>query len=232
MTEELFREDAYLAECSATVMGSEDNAVILDRTIFYPLGGGQPGDTGELVGPDGATYKVIDSRKGNDGILHVVEGDSPPIGAVVTARINWDRRHRLMRSHSAMHLLCAAVDGAVTGGQVGEEKSRLDFDLPDTNLDKETIAATINGWITEDRPLSARWISDEELDNSPDLVRTMSVRPPTGHGKVRLMQIEGVDLQACGGTHVRRTGEIGRIRIGKIENKGRHNRRINLHLEE
>jgi misacylated tRNA(Ala) deacylase len=166
--------------------------------------------------------------------VHVPADGQPAlaVGDRVTAEIDWDRRYRHMRMHSALHLLCAVVEGGVTGGSIGTDKSRLDFDLPDTQLDKDKIAAELNRLVSEDHPMGARWITDAELQASPDLVRTMSVKPPQGTGRVRLMEIPGVDLQPCGGTHVRRTGEIGRLRVGKIENKGRHNRRINIHLEE
>jgi misacylated tRNA(Ala) deacylase len=146
----------------------------------------------------------------------------------VTAEIDWERRHRHMRMHTCLHLLCAVVTGDVTGGQIGADKGRLDFNLPDTQLDKEAITAGLNRLIDEDHPVEPRWISDAELATQPDLVRTMSVKPPSGSGRVRLLDIAGVDLQPCGGTHVRRTGEIGRVRVGKIENKGRQNRRINV----
>ena len=152
----------------------------------------------------------------------------PALGTSLRAEIDWQRRHRLMRMHSALHLLCRAVDCPVTGGQVGEAKSRLDFDAGEARLDKEAIAAKLAEWIAEDRPIRHFWIDAAELEARPELVRTMSVRPPTGSGQVRLVEIAGLDLQACGGTHVRSTGEIGRLEVGKIENKGRQNRRINI----
>ena len=182
MTEELFREDAYLKSCEAAVVAVTEEGVVLDRTVFYPMGGGQPGDIG-VLSVDGTDFTVTDTRKSEAGILHLVEGDKPATGAKATATVDWDRRHRLMRVHSAMHLLCSAIDGAVTGGQVGDGKGRLDFDLPDTNLDKQAIGERINAWIGDDRPLSARWITEAELDGNPDLVRTMSVRPPTRPGQ-------------------------------------------------
>ena len=236
MTEELFRNDSYARTCTAAVVAVEPGGIVLDRTVFYPTGGGQPGDTGRLVLPDGAAVPIVDTRKGADAgvILHLLpEGaEAPRVGETVTVEIDWDRRHRLMRAHSSLHLLCAAVGGAVTGGQVGEGKGRLDFDLPEQGVDKEAVAARIEAWIAEDHPVRVRWIDADELDRRPELVRTMSVKPPrTADGRVRLIEIEGVDLQACGGTHVRSTGEIGAVRVGKIENKGRRNRRINLSLE-
>jgi len=232
-TAELFREDAYLQTCNATVTGVSDEGVCLDQTVFYPTGGGQPGDTGELrVG--GRVVRVIDTRKGDDGIVHVLEeGTQPPaLGDAVTATIDWGRRHKLMRMHTCLHLLCSVIPAGVTGGSVGEEKSRLDFDWPEATLDKEDITAQLNRLIQEDHPANPRWITDEELDAQPDLVRTMSVRPPTGQGTVRLLDIAGVDLQPCGGTHVKFTAEIGAVRVAKIEKKGKQNRRVVVVFDE
>lgn len=233
MTEELFREDAYARSCEARVVAVESGGVVLDRTVLYPTGGGQPGDRGALELDDGTTLEVIDTVKGADGIVHRLVEDAtlPGVGQAATARVDWERRHRLMRMHSAMHLLCAAVARPVTGGQVGDAKSRLDFDLQGGAVDKEAIAAQIARWIEESHPVRHLWIAASELAERPDLVRTMSVRPPMGGGRVRLIEIEGVDLQACGGTHVRSTAEIGAIRVGKVENKGRQNRRINITLD-
>lgn len=232
MTEELFRQDGYLKSCEARVIAVDAHGVRLDRTVFYPEGGGQPGDTGRLVLPGGASLRIIDTKKHPEsGVpVHVPEPGAavPAAGNMVTAEIDWDRRHRHMRMHTCLHLLCAIVTGAVTGGALSETKGRLDFDLPDTALDKEKLNAELNRLIREDHPVRPRWIADEEVAANPELVRTMSVKPPTGTGKVRLLDIEGVDLQPCGGTHVARTGEIGAVQVGKIENKGRHNRRINI----
>jgi misacylated tRNA(Ala) deacylase len=234
MTEEIFRSDAYARRCEASVAAIEGAGIVLDRTVFYARSGGQPGDRGWLVLADGSRLEVVDTLKGAEagGILHQLAegGGSPANGARVAAEIDWPRRHRLMRMHSAMHLLCAAVARPVTGGQVGDARSRLDFDLQDAPVDKDEVAEKIERWITEDRPIRASWIEVSELEARPDLVRTMSVRPPTAGGRVRLVEIEGVDLQACGGTHVRSTGEIGAVQVGKIENKGRQNRRISLTL--
>lgn len=229
MTEELFREDAYLKSCDATVTHVGDGTVTLDRTVFYPEGGGQPGDTGKLVGADGTEFAVVDTVKGNKAIHHVLEegAASPKVGDKVTAEIDWDRRYRHMRMHTALHLLCSQVPFPVTGGQIAAAKGRLDFDM-DEGIDKETVTAELNRLVGEDHPVTPRWVSDEELDGNPDLVRTMSVQPPRGSGRVRLLEVEGVDLQACGGTHVARTGEIGAIRVGKVENKGKRNRRVNI----
>lgn len=231
----LFRDDAYLKSCEAVVVSVGEEGLRLDKTVFYPMGGGQPGDVGVLRLESGEEISVTDTRKGenHEDVVHVLAPDATPpeVGSKVTAEIDWERRYRLMRMHSCLHLLCAVVTGDVTGGQIGEEKSRLDFNLPDTQLDKEALAAALNRLVEEDHPVAERWISDEELAANPDLVRTMSVKPPSGSGRVRLLDIAGVDLQPCGGTHVRATGEIGRVRIGKIENKGRQNRRINIHFD-
>ena len=232
MTEELFREDAYAPSCEAVIAATAEDGICLDRTVFYPMGGGQPGDRGRLILSDGGLLEVVDTLKGPAGILHRIAdgGVMPEVGAELIAEVDWSRRHRLMRMHSAMHLLCAAVGHAVTGGQVGEQKSRLDFDVAGDQLDKEAIGRQLQLWIAEDHPIRHFWIDAEELQARPELVRTMSVRPPTTAGKVRLVEIDGVNLQACGGTHVHSTGEIGEVQIGKIENKGRQNRRVNLLL--
>jgi misacylated tRNA(Ala) deacylase len=230
----LFRQDAYLKSCDATVVGVDEKGIRLDRTVFYPMGGGQPGDVGRLVLADGGVVEIVDAIKGlsHEDVVHVPKPGSTAVapGAKVTAEIDWDRRHRLMRMHTCLHLLCAVVTGDVTGGQVSDGKGRLDFNLPNTQLDKEHITAELNRLIREDHPVKPRWISDAELTAAPELVRTMSVKPPMNQGRVRLLDIEGVDLQPCGGTHVARTGEIGRVEVTKIENKGRQNRRINLAL--
>ena len=235
-SELLFREDPYRQSCTARVVASDEQGIRLDRTVFYARGGGQPGDIGTLVTGDGATVEIIDTVKGDglDEICHVPEDGALllDVGAEVTATLDWDRRHRLMRMHSCLHLLSAVVDGAVTGGQVGTEKSRLDFDLPDTALDKQALTDALNRLIAEDHAVTPRWVTDEDLDAQPDLVKTMSVAPPRGAGRVRLIDVAGVDLQACGGTHVARTGEIGSVRVTKIENKGRHNRRIIVALDD
>ena len=232
MTEELFREDAYARSCEAEVVAALDGGVCLDRTVFYCQGGGQPGDRGRLLTTTGGVLEVIDTTRIDSRIVHgLVEASPVPgAGARVVAEIDWPRRHRLMRMHSALHLLCAAVACPVTGGQVGAERSRLDFDAGESGLDKDAIAERIARWIAADHAIRHFWIGAEELDARPELVRTMSVRPPRGAGRVRLIEIEGVDLQACGGTHVRSTGEIGAVAIGKIENKGRQNRRVSIVL--
>ncbi len=236
MTEELFREDAYLKSCEATVVAADAAGVRLDRTVFYPLGGGQPGDVGMLRRADGASLRVVDARKGQEPgeIVHVLEpgAPTPSVGEKVVAEIDWARRHRHMRMHTSLHLLSAVVPAGVTGGQIGEGRSRLDFDSGDMKLDKDEIAAKLNALIAANHPVTVRWISDEELAAKPELVRTMSVKPPMGFGKVRLLDIPGVDLQPCGGTHLRATGEIGRVTVERIESKGKRNRRVVVTLVE
>lgn len=234
-TEELFRRDAYLQNCEATVLGiNELNGIILDRTVFYPTGGGQPGDSGLLVRADGSEFRIATTvyDKDRTTILHVpAETDHlPEIGEKVECRIDWQRRHSHMRAHSALHLLSAVLPYPVTGGQVGEQKGRLDFDIAEAGLDKQEISESVNKLISENHLISQRWISDDELAANPQLVKTMSVKPPSGSGKVRLVEIEGCDLQPCGGTHVAATGEIGEIRVAKIEKKGARNRRVKIEL--
>ena len=232
MTELIFRDDGYARSCTAKVLAVDERGIRLDKTVFYPTGGGQPGDSGVLRLANGATIAVVDTVKGvgADEVIHVVAPDAtlPEPGAEIVAEINWERRHRLMRMHTCLHLLCAVVPGAVTGGSVGDGRGRLDFDVPGASLDKEVIATALNKLIAEGHEVTPRWIDDAELEAHPELVRTMSVKPPTGAGKVRLLEIAGVDLQPCGGTHVRNTAEIGPVEITKIENKGRQNRRINI----
>ena len=234
MTAELFRDDAYLARCDAEVVALDGLDLYLDRTVLYPTGGGQPGDRGRLFPNDGGMLEVEDTLKGKDGIAHRLSNgaSAPATGTRLVAEVDWPRRHRLMRMHSAMHLFCAAVACPVSGGQVGEAKSRLDFDLQGKTVDKDEVSERIARWIAEDHPIRHYWIDADELEARPELVRTMSVRPPTAGGRVRLVEIAGVDLQACGGTHVRSTAEIGLLQVGKLENKGRQNRRISLTLAQ
>lgn len=237
-TEPLFRDDATLRSCTATVLAAGPEGVVLDRTVFYPQGGGQPGDTGRLVLANGTALAVTDTVKGEAGaILHRLGADAPlpSPGTVVTAALDWERRFRLMRAHTAMHLLCSLIPGAaVTGGAIGDGKGRLDFDLPEAP-DKERLNAALAALVAEDHRITTRWITEEELDANPGLVRTLSVKPPRGAGRVRLVQIgpaeAPVDLQPCGGTHVASTAEVGRVSVAKVENKGRQNRRIALVLE-
>ncbi|MDP9127947.1 MAG: alanyl-tRNA editing protein [Pseudomonadota bacterium] len=240
VAEPLFRHNAYLKTSSATVTHLDNGGLRFDRTIFYPNGGGQPGDSG-LVRWSGGEARIIDTCKWRsenepDDILHVLaEGSElPPVGTAVELTLDWERRHALMRMHTCLHLLSALFrDAAVTGGQVGADKSRLDFDLPaGLQPDKEWITAQLNRLVAEDHMVSELWITDEELAAKPDLVRTMSVKPPAGQGQVPLLAIgESVDLQPCGGTHVLKTGEIGPVDVIKIENKGRQNRRIVVALK-
>ncbi len=233
MTLELFREDSYMRECDATVVAVDDRAVILDQTVFYPLGGGQQGDTGEITCA-GVKAIIVDTRYGDGGtIRHVVEENSvfPEVGQPVRAEIDWDRRYRHMRMHTALHLLGSVLKYGVTGGNISAAKSRLDFNMEDT-IDKAAVGAAIRSLVEADHAVTCRWITDEELAAQPDLVRTMSVQPPKGTGKVRLLEIEGIDLQPCGGTHVRSTAEVGEVRIGKVEKKGKRNRRVNIHLDD
>jgi misacylated tRNA(Ala) deacylase len=232
VTAELFREDSYLKTCRATVTAVAGNVIHTDRTVFYPLGGGQPGDTGKIIW-DGGDASIVDTRYVDGAIGHLLaEGtDTPAVGTTVDLEIDWERRYRHMRMHTAMHLLGSILLYPVTGGNISAEKSRLDFDMEDT-IDKEAVSAALAKLVAEDHAVSCRWISDEELDANPELVRTMSVQPPRGKGAIRLLEIDGVDLQPCGGTHLRSTAEVGLVRIGKVEKKGRQNRRVNIHLDD
>jgi len=233
MTEILFRDDSYLRECDATVVAAKDGVVVLDRTIFYPMGGGQPGDSGRIDW-QGGSATITDTRYGDDGkISHLLaEGDSiPSAGTTVNIVLDWDRRYRHMRMHTALHLLGSVLQYGVTGGSIGAAKSRLDFDMVEP-VDKDAVNAALKTLVGDAHPISCRWITDEELAAQPELVRTMSVQPPQGAGKVRLLDIEGVDLQPCGGTHLRSTAEVGAVRLGKVEKKGKHNRRVSIVLED
>lgn len=235
MTELLFRDDAYLKNCEAEVVSAGPEGLRLDRTVFYAESGGQPGDSGTLTW-EGGSARIVDTRKGDGGddILHVLEegAAAPAPGTRVVAEIDWERRYRHMRLHTCMHLLCSLVEGDVTGGQIGADKARLDFAVPGEALDKAALTEGLNRLVAEDHPVRPRWVTDAELAADPNLVRTMSVRPPSGSGRVRLLEVEGVDLQACGGTHVAQTREIGRVEVAKIENKGRQNRRVNIRFAE
>ncbi len=234
MTTLLFREDAYLQETAARVLRATAEGVLLDATCFYAQSGGQPGDTGVLEWEGGAMVVANTVKGEGEAVLHLAaEGAAlPPEGAAVTARLDWARRHRHMRMHSALHLLCSLIRGAgVTGGQIGAERSRLDFDLPDPPT-KEWLTEQLNALVAGDHAVSTSWITPEELDANPGLVRTMSVQPPRTAGRVRLVRIGEVDLQPCGGTHVASTREIGRVVVTKLENKGKQNRRVYVTLEE
>ena len=233
MTQELFRDDAYIKTCEATVVAVSDDGIVLDRSVFYPEGGGQPGDRGTLLASDGTLIEIVDTRKDDAGNpLHVTADPAArtAVGATVEARIEWAYRYRHMRTHTCLHLLCAIIPHDVTGGSISQEKGRLDFDMSEP-LDKDAVAVELTRLIEADHAVGYRWITDEEMGANMELVRTMSVKPPMGQGRVRLVEVGGIDLQPCGGTHVARTGEIGTVRIGKVEKKGRHNRRVNVHLE-
>ena len=234
MTEALFREDAYRVETEAIVLASEPRGIALDRTVFYPQGGGQSGDRGALMLEDGTAIPIVSAIYNSDRatILHVpAEGAPlPRPGARVIARIDWALRYKRMRAHTALHLLSVVAPYPVTGGSVGDAEGRLDFDSDEAVLEKAEVERRLNELIALDRAVSHRWIADAELEANPGLVKTMSVRPPMGTGRVRLIAIEGLDLQPCGGTHVKHTGEIGRASVTGIEKKGKINRRVRITL--
>ncbi len=236
MTERLYEQDGYLRETEATVTAAGQAGIVLDRTVFYARGGGQPGDSGELILASGSRLPIVDTVKGQDGaVLHLPDpavSVLPAPGESVLARIDWNRRHRHMRMHTCLHLLCALVDAPVTGGNLNDEKGRLDFDLPESTVDKDSLTGALNALIARNIGTALEWIADEALAAQPELVKTLSVQPPTGAGSVRLLRIGDVDLQPCGGTHVANTGEIGRVRVSKIEKKSRLNRRISVVFEE
>lgn len=229
-TELVFRDNPYERRCAASVISVDGRGIRLDRTVFYPTGGGQPGDRGRLRLDDGTEIAIVDAVKGDgpDDVLHVPAEGAPPVaaGAKVEAEIDWERRYRLMQMHTCLHLLSAVLPYPVTGGSVGVDRSRLDFDIPDAGLDKAEIGRALNRLIADDHPVAPKWISDAELDAKPELVKTMSVKPPRGMGRVRMIDIDGLDLQPCGGTHVARTGEIAPVVVAKIQSKGRQNRRV------
>jgi len=231
----LFRDNSYLKLCDARVFAiTERGGIVLDRTVFYATSGGQPGDSGALICADGGKIPIVtavytDAAKSE--IAHVPADDASPalkVGDAVTAAIDWDQRYARMRMHTALHLLSAALPYAVTGGSVGASESRLDFDIPEVGLDKDAITAKVNEMIAANAAVTSRWITDAELEANPGLVKTMSVKPPMGTGRVRLIEIAGLDLQPCGGTHVRATAEIGAVRVTQIEKKGKQNRRVRL----
>jgi len=235
-TDCLFREDSYLKECSATVVGvTEQGGLVLDRTVFYATSGGQPCDHGVITTKSGTPIlieNVVFTDPGKTEIAHIPAGGSASIaiGEPVQAVIDWEPRYARMRMHTALHLLSAALPYAVTGGSIGQTESRLDFDIPDAGLDKEAITAAVMTMIGTDAEVSTRWITDAELEANPALVKTMKVKPPMGTGRVRLVEIQSLDLQPCGGTHVRRTSEIGTVAVTQIEKKGKQNRRVRLAL--
>ena len=237
MTLPLFRQDPYLRQCDGLVIGhTEEGAIVVDQTVFYPTGGGQPGDAGFLHWDKGriAIATAIKLQGGHIGLIPAEPTAMPPTGARISQMLDWDRRHCHMRIHTALHLLSVVIPLPVTGGQIGVERGRLDFDMPDPIEDVAALDEALNALIDRDLVVSESWITDAELLANPGLVKTMSVRPPIGQGQIRLIHIgqgaDAVDLQPCGGTHVARTGEIGRVEIGKIEKKGRQNRRVSLTL--
>lgn len=232
-TDCLFREDSYLRNCEATVVGIGDHGLLLDRTVFYANSGGQPGDRGVLRTDAGAEIVVenaVFTDAGKTEIAHVLAPGAlkPEPGTRIGAEIDWDTRYRRMRMHTALHLLSAVLPFPVTGGSVGDTEGRLDFDIPEAGLDKDEITRKLAAMIVADAAVTTRWITDAELAANPTLVKTMSVKPPMGTGRVRLVEIDGYDLQPCGGTHVRRTGEIGTVRVTQIEKKGKQNRRVRI----
>ena len=233
LTRELFRDDAYLKSARSTVLAADAAGITLAATIFYATGGGQPGDTGSISW-DGGRLLVTDTRRGAAAgeIVHCVAPGTllPAPGTEVTMAIDWARRHRLMRMHTCLHVLTAVVPGPVNGGSVREDSGRLDFDLQGERLDKTEIEARVNEMIKAGAAVSTEWVSEEELATRPELVKTMSVKPPAGFGRVRLLRIDGIDLQACGGTHVANIAEIGAVVVKKIESKGRQNRRVSVAL--
>jgi misacylated tRNA(Ala) deacylase len=235
-TQPLFQQDSYLTQCEAKIIRVCDDGVVLDQTVFYPLGGGQPGDSGILKTEQGLMVQVMDTRKSKQQpgeIVHIVneELENLSVGDRVTAEINWDKRYRYMRMHTCMHVFCSILEFPVTGGNISLDKCRLDFDMPE-KPDKQQLTDQLNQLISRNTELGTRWISDEEMQANMDLVKTMSVKPPMGAGKVRLVEIPGIDLQPCGGTHVKNTSEIGEVRVKKIENKGKQNKRVIIELVE
>ena len=228
MAELLFRQDPYLKSCEATVVAVHGDSIELDRTVFYPLGGGQAGDTGRI-----GQWRVLDTRKGPvaDQVLHVLEpGANLTTGSKVETQLDWERRHRLMRLHTALHLMSCVIVAPVSGGNIAPDKARLDFDIDMSLLDAERIERETNALISSGVATETVWITDEELEAQPDLVKTMSVQPPRGAGRVRLLRIPGIDLQPCGGTHVANIAEIGAIRVLRIRSEGKHNKRVTLEL--
>lgn len=233
-TELLFRDDAYLKSATARVLEVHERGVVLDRTIFYPLGGGQPGDSGVLVRESGERIAIADTRKGEapGSVLHIPAAGAPrpEPGESLAMEIDWGRRYSLMRLHTALHLMSCVVVAPVSGGNIASGKARLDFDIDIGLLDAERITRETNALIATAVATETVWITDEELDAQPELVKTMSVQPPRGVGRVRLLKIPGIDLQPCGGTHVRNIAEIGGIRVTRIRNEGKHNKRVEIAL--
>ena len=233
-TELLFRDDAYLRTAQARVLAAGERGVELDRTIFYAQGGGQAGDTGVLVRANGGRVAIADTRKGEapDSVLHVSAPGAPlpAVGETVNLEVDWPRRYALMRLHTALHVMSCVVVAPVTGGNIAPDRARLDFDIDMSLLDAARIERETNELIARGVATETVWITDEELDARPELVKTMSVKPPRGAGRVRLLRIPGIDLQPCGGTHVANIAEIGGIRVVRIRNEGRRNRRVEIAL--
>ncbi len=231
-TELLFRDNAYLKAASARVLAVHEHGIELDRTIFYPLGGGQLGDTGAMLRANGDRISITNTRKGDaiDSVLHVPGPAMPQLelGETLTLEIDWERRYSLMRLHTALHVMSCVVVAPVTGGNISPEKARLDFDIDMSLLNAERIEHETNALIARGIETETVWITDEELDARPELVKTMSVQPPRGTGRVRLLKIPGVDLQPCGGTHVKNIAEIGSIRVLKIRSEGKRNKRVEI----
>ncbi len=236
LTDCLFRDDSYLKQCDARVMAiTEQGGIVLDRTVFYANSGGQPGDSGAIAAADGPRVPIetaVYTDAGKTEIAHVPTPGAPmpKVGDRVTALIDWEKRYGRMRIHTALHLLSAVLPYAVTGGSVGESEGRLDFDIPDAGLDKDVVTSRLAARVAQNAAVTSRWITDAELEANPALIKTMSVKPPLGTGRVRLIEIVGLDLQPCGGTHVRATGEIGSVRVTQIEKKGKLNRRVRIAL--
>jgi|SRR5579872_27471 len=233
-TKLLFRDDAYLKTASARVIGIHERGLELDQTLFYPLGGGQPGDTGAFIRSNGARIEIMDTRKGDEPgrVVHVPADRHalPAVGEEIQLQIDWQRRYALMRLHTALHVMSCVVTAPVTGGNISPDKGRLDFDIDMGLLNAEKIERETNALIERAVATETVWITDEELDARPDLVKTMSVQPPRGTGRVRLLKIPGIDLQPCGGTHVRNIAEIGPIRVVRIRSEGKRNKRVEIVL--
>jgi len=234
MTEKIFYQDSYQKTHRSVVRAVREGGVVLESTIFYPLGGGQPGDTGTITA-GGTTHRVIDTRYADDKttIVHFIDTDdlsAISVGDMAEMKLDWERRYRHMRMHTSMHLMCHLITAQATGGSIGENASRIDFDLQGQAVDKEALTAAMNELIRRNLPVVVGSISDQELDQNPELVRTLSVQPPKGQGSVRTISIEDTDYQPCGGTHVQNTGEIGKVVVSKIKSKGKQNKRITLNL--
>jgi misacylated tRNA(Ala) deacylase len=238
MTEKLFLTDAYARDVTADVVAhTAEGGIVLDRSVFYPTGGGQPGDSGSIAWAGGA-MSIATTIKGEGDQIVLIPAEPnalPPVGVAVDVSLDWDRRYAHMRMHTALHLLSVVIPYGVTGGSIGAQRGRLDFNMEDAPDDREAIEDTLNSHVSADMRVSEEWITEAELDANPGIVKTLSVKPPRGAGRIRLVRVgEGsgtVDLQPCGGTHVARTGEIGALRLGKIEKKGRMNRRVYLHFD-